>query len=185
MVSTVAVPASAPRKQKPSWKRLDLGGVSLITAAVIVFVYAVTSGSIDGWGTARVLAPLVAALLMMSGFFIYEAMIDPDMAALPPRIWKYTNVPILVAIALLPLLWWGSCESRELPLYGVLLTPGHGPRSVFPAHASDAGAIRVVSDRDFPALPTYRRMFDARRQLRSLSRESRVAKMGDYDWSGP
>lgn len=43
----------------------------------------------------------------------------------------------------------------------------------------------MVSDRDLPALPTYRRMFNARRQLRSLSRETRIAKMGDHDWSGP
>lgn len=30
-VSTVVVPPSAPRRDKPSWRRLDLGGASLIT----------------------------------------------------------------------------------------------------------------------------------------------------------
>lgn len=31
LLATVLVPPSAPRRNKPSWKRLDLGGVSLIT----------------------------------------------------------------------------------------------------------------------------------------------------------
>lgn len=110
LTSILTVPDSAPRTLKPSWKRLDLGGVSLITVAVVLFVYAVTSGSTTGWVTAGVLAPLVVSVLMAVAFFVYEAYIDPDLAALPPRVWKYKNVPILIGIALLPFLWWGACE---------------------------------------------------------------------------
>ena len=38
------------------WKQLDLGGVSILTASLILFIFAVTSGSAAGWGTAEVIA---------------------------------------------------------------------------------------------------------------------------------
>lgn len=75
-----------------------------------MFVYGVTSGSIDKWISVQVLVPLGVALVMVAAFFVYEAVIDPEMAALPPRVWKYTNVPILTGIGFLPFLWWGSRE---------------------------------------------------------------------------
>jgi hypothetical protein len=109
IASIIAVPPSAPRAIKPSWKRLDLGGVSLITVAVILFVYSVTSGSTNGWVKPAVLAPLLVSVVMAIGFFVYEAAVDEDLAALPPKVWKYKNVPILIGIALLPFLWWAAC----------------------------------------------------------------------------
>ena len=135
VVSAVSVPMSAPRKHKPSWKRLDLGAVSFMTgtspstssntlvdlmlyvahaAALILFVYAVTSGP-TGWGTANVVAPLVISILMAIGFFVYEARVDEEMAALPPRIWRYPNVPILAAVGLMPFFWW--CQREALPFH--------------------------------------------------------------------
>ena len=139
ILSIVVVPHSAPRPNKPSWRRLDLGGVSLITSvfisltftwrdipfshlyyydlvSVVLFIFAVTSGSADvtsssgsGWGKAKVIAPLVISILMAAVFFVYEAKIDPQMAALPPRVWFYPNVPILAALGLVPFFWWVSC----------------------------------------------------------------------------
>jgi hypothetical protein len=107
-VSLLAVPPSAPRRHKPSWKRLDLLGVFIITAALILFVYAVTSGSVTGWGSANVLAPLIISIAMVVAFFVYEALIDPELASLPPRMWHYTNVPILFAIGFMPFFWWSA-----------------------------------------------------------------------------
>lgn len=133
LLSSVVIPPSAPRRNKPSWRRLDLGGVSLITGmshfffaspvqsltvllrkftkspvAIVLFVYAVTSGPLNGWGSANVIAPLVISIMMAVAFFIYEAYIDPERAALPPRVWNYSNVPIIVAIGLVPFFWWGT-----------------------------------------------------------------------------
>lgn len=115
LASIITVPDSAPRTVKPDWRRLDLGGVSLITIAVILFVYSVTSGSTTGWANPGVLAPLVVSIFLAVCFFVYEAYIDPSLAALPTSVWKYKNVPILIGIGLLPFLWWGACKS--IPLY--------------------------------------------------------------------
>ncbi|KAG2113483.1 major facilitator superfamily domain-containing protein [Suillus discolor] len=88
------------------WKSLDLLGVTILTVALILFIFAVTSGSTDGWASAGVLAPLIISILMMIGFFYWETRIPVDTAAIPPRTWFYPNFSILFAVALLPFLWW-------------------------------------------------------------------------------
>ncbi|KAG1796351.1 major facilitator superfamily domain-containing protein [Suillus plorans] len=88
------------------WKSLDLLGVTILTVALILFIFAVTSGSTDGWASAEVLVPLIISILMVITFFYWETRIHVDKAAIPPRTWFYNNFSILFAVALLPLLWW-------------------------------------------------------------------------------
>jgi len=117
LVTIPLVPPGAPRPNKPSFKRLDLGGVTLITGAIILFIFAVTSGSATGWSQAKVIAPLIISIFMGVAFFVYEAWIDPHMAALPPRVWFYPNVPILVALGLVPFFWWLALFYSFMPLF--------------------------------------------------------------------
>lgn len=74
--------------------------------AVILFIFAVTSGSTNRWGSAYVLAPLIISLAIVAVFLWWEAHSNPDDAVLPPRMWRYRNFGILVALALLPYFWW-------------------------------------------------------------------------------
>ncbi|EGO18976.1 hypothetical protein SERLADRAFT_358714 [Serpula lacrymans var. lacrymans S7.9] len=90
------------------FRRLDLVGVSAFTVALILFIFAVTSGSIDGWGSAAVIAPLVISAFLLLAFFLWEARLPESHAALPPKMWRYENFTILVAISLVPFMWWGS-----------------------------------------------------------------------------
>ncbi|KAH7912270.1 major facilitator superfamily domain-containing protein [Hygrophoropsis aurantiaca] len=90
------------------WKRLDLIGVSTLTVAIILFIFAITSGSTDGWGTAIVLAPLIISILLVVGFFYWETITPADKAAIPPRTWFLNNFSILFAIALLPFFWFSA-----------------------------------------------------------------------------
>jgi MFS family permease len=81
------------------WKSLDLVGVGILTGivvpanpylhcsqslvvALILFIFAVTSGSTDGWASAMVLAPLVISILMMVAFFYWETLLPADKAAM-------------------------------------------------------------------------------------------------------
>ncbi|KAF4578357.1 hypothetical protein EYR36_000168 [Pleurotus pulmonarius] len=89
-------------------KRLDIIGISTLTIALVLFVFAVTSGSISGWGSAKVIANLVISIVLVIAFFVWEARIDENRAALSPKIWKYTNFSTMVACATLPFLWWGT-----------------------------------------------------------------------------
>ncbi|KAH8105286.1 MFS general substrate transporter [Cristinia sonorae] len=88
------------------WRSLDMVGVSILTAALILFIYAVTSGSTSGWGTAGILAPLIISIVMVFAFFFYETKIPASIAAVPPRTWFLPNFAVLFGVALLPYLWW-------------------------------------------------------------------------------
>lgn len=84
----------------------DATGVTILTVAVILFIFAVTSGSTKGWGTAYVLAPLIISIFIVAAFLFWEARIPADDAVLPPRMWRYRNFGVLVGLALLPYFWW-------------------------------------------------------------------------------
>ncbi|THH14444.1 hypothetical protein EW146_g5879 [Bondarzewia mesenterica] len=117
-VTIVAVPISfsciflipaQPNKghsRTQSLKRLDMIGVSILTIALVLLIYAVTSGSANGWGTGGVLAPLIISIFMVAGFFYYETLIPTEMAAVPPRTWFYPNFSALFGASLLPYFFW-------------------------------------------------------------------------------
>ncbi|OAX40409.1 MFS general substrate transporter [Rhizopogon vinicolor AM-OR11-026] len=64
------------------WKSLDLVGVSILTVALILFIFAVTFTSTDGWASATVLAPLIISISMIVAFFYWETCIPVEKAAI-------------------------------------------------------------------------------------------------------
>jgi hypothetical protein len=81
------------------WRSLDLVGVGIITGmnvsaytslhcsriwivALILFIFAVTSGSTDGWASAIVLVPLIISVSMVVAFFYWETLIPGERAAM-------------------------------------------------------------------------------------------------------
>jgi len=108
---TIPRPKTSAIEKAKRFQRLDIFGVGLVTAALILFVFAITSGASTGWGQARAIAPLVISIVSMAGFFVYEAYLPEHLAAVPPKTWKYENFGILIATALLPYMWWGCVQS--------------------------------------------------------------------------
>ncbi|KIM33566.1 hypothetical protein M408DRAFT_61189 [Serendipita vermifera MAFF 305830] len=104
LVSLVLIPNA--KRDRTINVKFDVPGVTLLTVAVILFIFAVTSGSTKGWATAYVLAPLIISVVIFAVFFWWEAHTNPDDAVLPPRMWRYRNFGVLVALALLPYFWW-------------------------------------------------------------------------------
>ncbi|KAM5541656.1 hypothetical protein V8D89_004846 [Ganoderma adspersum] len=96
----------AVRNGVAKWKSLDVIGVSILTVALILFIFAVTSGTTSGWGSAAVLALLIVAVFLVAGFFYFETTIPVDRAAIPPRTWFLPNFLVLFFTALLPFFWW-------------------------------------------------------------------------------
>ncbi|KAI0070062.1 MFS general substrate transporter, partial [Panus rudis PR-1116 ss-1] len=110
----------ADEDERPLWARwrsLDMIGVSILTAALILFIFALTSGSTSGWATARVLAPLVISVFMVAGFFYYETCIPADVAAVPPRTWFLPNFAVLFGVALMPYFWWTTIYTLYTTLW--------------------------------------------------------------------
>ncbi|KAJ8073191.1 hypothetical protein PM082_020060 [Marasmius tenuissimus] len=113
-----AVLTPSPRREHVSaiekakrFQRLDLFGVLLLTSGLILFIFGVTTGSVNGWNTARCLAPLIISIFLITGFFLWEARLPEDMAAIPPSLWNYTNFGVLVLCgATMPFNWWGCVQ---------------------------------------------------------------------------
>ncbi|KIK59716.1 hypothetical protein GYMLUDRAFT_44149 [Collybiopsis luxurians FD-317 M1] len=95
---------------REKFKRLDLPGVGTLTVSLVLLVYAVTTGSIDGWGKAKVIVPLVLFFVLLVAFFQWEARIPEYIAAVPPKMWDYQNFTILVIVALQPLTFWVATQ---------------------------------------------------------------------------
>ncbi|KAF8677372.1 Major Facilitator Superfamily [Rhizoctonia solani] len=105
VICIILIPKTAQNKENKK-STFDFVGVFLLTVAVILFVYALTSGSVEGWRAAGVLAPLFVAVALAVAFFFWEARIDEDSAALPPKLWFYKNFAVLFGVALMPYFWW-------------------------------------------------------------------------------
>ncbi|KAG1745449.1 MFS general substrate transporter [Suillus paluster] len=130
-VSTVIIPSTLisailiPPQTKPvvrergitKFKSLDVIGISILTAAVILFIFAVTSGSIAGWGSAMTLAPLVISFAMISLFFYWEALLPVEGAAVPSSTWFIPNFSVLFGTALLPYFWWANIFTVYVSLW--------------------------------------------------------------------
>jgi predicted MFS family arabinose efflux permease len=87
LASILLIPNSAAVKDGEKSKysklqRLDIIGVTDLTIAFILFIFAITSASTDGWDSAKVLAPLIISIFMVIAFFIYEARIPEERASL-------------------------------------------------------------------------------------------------------
>jgi hypothetical protein len=57
-------------------------GSRVVIVALILFIFAMTSGSTDGWASARVLVPLVMSISMVVAFFYWETLIPVEKSAM-------------------------------------------------------------------------------------------------------
>ncbi|KAG6813631.1 hypothetical protein H0H87_009011, partial [Tephrocybe sp. NHM501043] len=89
---------------------LFAASAALGNAGLVLFIFGVTTGSVNGWNTARCLTPFIISLFLIAAFFIWEARLPEDMAAIPPSLWRVTNFGILVSSATLPFMWWGAVQ---------------------------------------------------------------------------
>ncbi|KAK4703392.1 hypothetical protein P7C70_g2833, partial [Phenoliferia sp. Uapishka_3] len=90
----------------PRWKRMDVGGVLLMTSTLICFILSLTQGPIDGWKSASFIAPLILALVLGPSFFLWESRLSPSAAILPVSVWKITNMVSSSLVILIPIGWW-------------------------------------------------------------------------------
>ncbi|KAF7358099.1 MFS general substrate transporter [Mycena venus] len=89
-------------------RRLDLLGVFTFTVASILFIFSITSGSVDGWSSTHVIAPLILSFVLFITFFVWEARLSESYAAVPPKMWTYENFTVLILASFAPFMWWGS-----------------------------------------------------------------------------
>jgi len=70
-------------------RSMDVTGISVLTGGLILFVYALSDGSDQGWSSPQILVTLILSVFFFAGFFVVERISkDP---ALPPRTWRNKN----------------------------------------------------------------------------------------------
>ncbi|KAG8760786.1 hypothetical protein FRC11_014919 [Ceratobasidium sp. 423] len=101
------------RSTYPDWQVAILGSKGRSTnirefslAAIVLFVYALTTGSVSGWRSGGVLAPFLVSIGFFVAFFFWETRVDEANAALPPKLWFYPNFAVLFGTALMPCFWY-------------------------------------------------------------------------------
>lgn len=86
------LPKSVTQEQKVK-RSIDMPGVSVLTGGLILFVYAVSDSSVEGWGSPQIIATLVLSVVFFLGFFVVERYVqDP---AIPPRTWFNKNFAVM------------------------------------------------------------------------------------------
>ncbi|KAF7360804.1 MFS general substrate transporter [Mycena venus] len=104
---SVAVIPSQQHGRTLKTRDLDWAGVILLTALLLLFILAITSGSTYGWKSLIVILPLTfsAILAVLFGIWELHRSAAGREAAIPSSVWKYRNFRILMLIALAPFLW--------------------------------------------------------------------------------
>jgi hypothetical protein len=121
LISALLIPSQTRNVVRKSgftkFRSLDIIGILILTVAVILFIFAMTTGSIAGWGSAMTLAPLVVAIGITAVFFFWEAFQSIECAAVPPSTWFIPNFSVLFGTALLPYFWWANIFTTYVSLW--------------------------------------------------------------------
>lgn len=121
LISAVLIPSQTKNVVRKSgftrFRSLDIIGILILTVAVILFIFGVTTGSITGWGSAMTLAPLVISIAMTAAFFCWEAFQPSECAAVPPSTWFIPNFSVLFGTSLLPYFWWANVFTTYASLW--------------------------------------------------------------------
>lgn len=80
-------------------RHLDVGGAILVTAALLVAVYAVINGNTAGWTSVRTLSLLVAALVLLGIFLGLEARVPAPL--MPLRLFRLRNLSTANVVGML------------------------------------------------------------------------------------
>ena len=117
------LPASGRR---PGEVRLDLAGAATVTLSILIAVYAIVSAEAVGWGSARTLGMLAAAVLLMLVFVAVEARASAPLV--PLRLFRIRN---LVVANLVSVLWAAAMFAWFfLSALYMQLVLGYGPMQV-------------------------------------------------------
>lgn len=121
LISMVLIPPQTKNKVRKSgfakFRSLDVIGIAILTVAVILFIFAVTTGSMIGWRSVTTLAPLIFSIAMTVAFFYWEAFQPIECAAVPPSTWFIPNFSVLFGTALLPYFWWANIFTTYVSLW--------------------------------------------------------------------
>ena len=110
MPKTEAVAQSLPGWEKI--KRMDLGGVGILIACLVLFILGFTQAPSQGWSSAIFIAPLVVSIVLLVVFLVWERWMPRGYSLLPHDIWHYPNIFPLILQASAIFMWFACAQLR-------------------------------------------------------------------------
>ena len=110
MPKTEAVAQSLPGWEKI--KRMDLGGVAILIACLVLFILGFTQAPSQGWSSAIFIAPLVVSIVLLVVFLVWERWMPRGYSLLPHDIWHYPNIFPLILQASAIFMWFACAQLR-------------------------------------------------------------------------
>jgi MFS family permease len=102
-------------------KRMDLPGVGIMVASLILFVYGFTQAPMIGWSSAQFIAPFIISVVLAAGFIIYERFLPVGYSLLPHGIWSYPNIFPLLLQASGVFMWMATVQLRLATYFQIAL----------------------------------------------------------------
>jgi MFS family permease len=119
MPRTQAVAEDLPGAEK--WKRMDLGGVFILIACLILFILGFTQAPTSGWDSALFIAPFVVSICLLPAFVIWELKMKRGYSLLPHDLWKFPNIFPLIIQASAIFMWFACAQLRIATYFQVAL----------------------------------------------------------------
>jgi hypothetical protein len=107
---TEAVAQSLPGWEKI--KRMDLGGILILIATLVLFILGFTQAPIQGWDSAIFIAPFVISLVLFVVFIFWEKKMPKGYSLLPHDIWSYPNIFPIILQASAVFMWFATAQLR-------------------------------------------------------------------------
>ena len=71
-VGLVALAVYLPESRSARTQRVDVPGIALSSTGLVALIYGLIEAGQDGWGSASVLAPIVAGAVLLAAFLVWE-----------------------------------------------------------------------------------------------------------------
>ncbi|OCF30724.1 efflux protein EncT [Kwoniella heveanensis CBS 569] len=97
---------------RDKFKRMDLGGVFILIACLVLFILAFTQSEIKGWDSAIFIAPLIISIFLLAAFIIWEQYMPRGYSLLPHDVWKFPNIFPLILQASAIFMWFATAQLR-------------------------------------------------------------------------
>ncbi|KAF8507578.1 major facilitator superfamily domain-containing protein [Hysterangium stoloniferum] len=88
LLSFLVIP-KRPSQTEKRHRKLDWQGVGVLSAGLILFVYALSDANDVGYGKPRIIVTLVFSVIFIIGFFFIERVVEDP--AVPPKTWTAHN----------------------------------------------------------------------------------------------
>ncbi|WVQ63136.1 uncharacterized protein L199_001287 [Kwoniella botswanensis] len=110
MPRTEAVAEDLPGAAK--LKRMDLGGVLILIACLVLFILGFTQAAVDGWDAPIFYVPLVVSVILLGVFLVWERFMPRGYSLLPHDMWRYPNIFPLILQASAIFMWFACAQLR-------------------------------------------------------------------------